>query len=214
MIEKWLDVEGPVIGFLDKVGQLILLGICWFLGCVPLITIGTSSTALYYAVIKSIRREQGDAIREFWKSYKANLKRGISVTVAAAILGGVLTVNLEILQRSQGQKSSFLAAASLIALFLLAATGVYICPILSRFTMKVTMAWKLAFVMALRYFLYTAIIIMGSGMLVGLQIYVFPIPTVVLIPGFWCYGTTFLIERALQHYMPSKRDNDNAWYYE
>jgi len=44
MIRRLLDVEGPVIGFLDKLGQLILVSVLWLLGCVPLVTIAAANS--------------------------------------------------------------------------------------------------------------------------------------------------------------------------
>lgn len=211
MIEKLLDVEGPFIGFLDKAGQLIVLSGLWILGCVPIITIGTSTAALYYAVIKSVRRGQGSAVKEFWKSYRANLSRGIPITVTAAALGVLLMMDLGILQ---GQEKSFLAGGALIGIVLLIFTCIYTGPILSRFHLRITEVWKLAFVMSLRFAHYSLLLLSGTAILIMLQIYVLPIPTALILPGVWCYLTTFLIEKALRRFMPEKEENDNTWYYE
>lgn len=42
--------------FLDIMGQIVAASILWAVCCLPVITIGPSSTALYYAVVKSVRR--------------------------------------------------------------------------------------------------------------------------------------------------------------
>lgn len=211
MIEEILNIEGPFMRFLDKVGQLIALSVLWILGCVPVITIGTSTTALYYAVVKSVHHGQGSAVQEFWRSYRANLGRGVAVTVTTLALGGLLTWNLNVLQQ---QVNPLLSGAAVIGLILLCFAAVYICPVLSRFTLHVIDAWKLAFVMSLRYLHITLAVGAGFLLLLALQIYVLPIPTIALTPACWCFGTTFLIEKALRRYMPPKNENDNAWYYE
>ncbi len=209
-----LSSEGPVIGFLDKIGHLIVLNVLWLIGCLPLVTIGTSSTALYYAVVKSIRHGQGQPVREFWKSYRANLKRGILSTLVAVVLGGLLALNLVILTNPELGGNKHLLIGSALLLALLVCMLMYIWPILSRFTMKVWNAWKLAFVMSLRFFHYTLILVIGTAALVILQIWILPFPTVFVVPALWCYVTTYLIEKALRRYMPEKQESDNAWYYE
>lgn len=211
MIKEILNTEGPLIGFLDKTGQLIGLSVLWLLGCVPLVTVGTSTAALYYAVIKSVRRGQGSAVKEFWKSYRANLARGIPITVTAAAAGFLLAMNLGILQ---GQEKSILSGGALICFALLTFACVYIGPVLSRFALKITEVWKLAFVMSLRFWHRTLLLLAGSAIAIALQVYVLPVPTVFLLPGVCCYLSTFLIEKALRRYMPEKEENDNAWYYE
>ena len=42
-------------------------------------------------------------------------------------------------------------------------------------------------------------------------------PTVallLLLPGGWCYVSTFLVEPILKKYMPPKQEGDDSWYYE
>ena len=212
MIRDALNVESPLMGFLNKTGQLIALSCLWLLGCLPIVTIGTSTTALYYAVIKSVRREQGSAIQEFWRSYKANLPRGIAVTLSAGILAAVLLVNLKVLIASDG--SIPLRWASALGLLVLACAGIYICPVLSRFTMKTFSAWKLAFAMSFRFFHFTLAIALGAAAVGALLFYILPIPTAAILPGLCCLAATYPMEKALRAFMPPKEENDNAWYYE
>ena len=44
---------------LSALTDVILAGLMWFVCSVPIITIGASSTALYYVTVKSIRHERG-----------------------------------------------------------------------------------------------------------------------------------------------------------
>lgn len=212
-MEETIITEKPLISLLDKVGQLILLSICWIIGSLPVITLGTSTTALYYAVMKSIRRERGQALGEFWKSYRANLGRGILATVPMLLLTGLLCLNLWTLYQAE-QRDGTLLLGNVLCLALLCLIWVYICPVLSRFSVGVPDTWKLAFVMALRFLPFSLLMAAGTAVLVVLQVWILPIPTALLIPGCWCYVTTFMIERALRKYMPPRQENDDAWYYE
>lgn len=211
MIRKLLDVEGPLIGFLDKIGQLIVLNALWILGCLPVVTIGTSNAALYYAVAKSVRRGQGKAVQEFWRSYRENLVRGILVTLPWLLLGSLLAVYVSF---SQSQMRPALSGGALMGLAVLGSTWIYIGPVLSRFRVKYLEIWSLAFVMAVRFVLYTVAILAGTVMLALLLIFILPIPTVLLLPGMWCYLVSFPMEKLLRKYMPKKEENDNTWYYE
>ena len=44
---------------LTKIGELVILSIIWFITSLPVITIGASTTALYYATVKSLRMGRG-----------------------------------------------------------------------------------------------------------------------------------------------------------
>lgn len=50
---------------MGEVWNLIAVSVLWIVCSIPLITIGTSTSALYYAVVKSIRKGFGYPVREF-----------------------------------------------------------------------------------------------------------------------------------------------------
>ena len=58
--------------FLTKLFDVMYLSILWFVFSIPIITIGASTTAMYYATVKVIRRDRGYIFQEFWKSFKLN----------------------------------------------------------------------------------------------------------------------------------------------
>lgn len=213
MKDDLLHSEGPIFSILDKIGRMILLSIFWIVGSVPIVTAASSATALYYAIVKSVRREYGAAHKEFWKSYRANLRRGIPITVIGLLLAALLYGNIRILSAAE-QGNNLLLWGSIVLLALLGAMAVYICPILSRFSMKAFSACRLAFVMAIRFFPVTILLAGGTVLLVYLQIFLLPMPTALVLPSLWCLCTSFPMERILRKYMPPKEENDNSWYYQ
>lgn len=210
-MNEWFSTDGPIFTWLDRLGQMILLSLVWLVGCMPILTVATSTTALYYAVIKSVRRGRGDALKEFFHSYKANLRRGIPITAVVLLLGAVLYANAHI---TLAQGNGALPTANLVGLAILLLLTVYICPILSRFTMRVRDVWKLSFVMAIRFLPYTLLLAAGTAVVVTAQVFLLPMPTVLIIPSAWCLLTTYPVEKALRAYMPEKQPEDDAWYYE
>lgn len=211
MLKKWLDVEGPVMGFLEKTGQLIELSVLWLLGCLPVVTIGTSTEALYYAVMKAVRRGRGKAASEFWHRCREDLGRSILVWLPLLAVGALLGSDILILR---GQQRPLHMGAVIVLTVLLAALAVYVGPVLSRFSVKVTEVWKLAFVMAVRFWYWTAAILILAVLAGMLQFYVLPVPTAAILPGAGCLAATFPIEKALRCYMPPKEEGDDAWYYD
>ena len=210
MMERFLDVEGPAITFLNKTGQLICLSLLWLLCCVPAVTAPAATAALYYSVAKTVRFDTGNAVKGFFRSFRANLLRGMAAGLPPALLAAVLLLDLRIVAAGEGSRILLWAAA--LGLGVLAAAGCYICPILSRFTMKVTDVWKLSFVMAVRFLPLTALILLGAVLGALAQFFLLPIPTLAILPGGMCLAATWPVEKALRHYMPPKED-DNAWYY-
>lgn len=210
MMDRLWDVEGPVISFLNKTGQLIGLSVLWLVCSVPLVTIPAATTALYYAVAKTVRHDAGSAGKEFFRSLRANLLRGMVVGLPPAALAALLLLNLRLLGAGEG--SNAFGWAAVLGLILLAASGCYICPILSRFTMKAADVWKLAFVMSLRFWHCTLVLLLGTALGALAQFFLLPIPALAVMPGAMCLAATWPVEKALRHYMPPKEENSSAWY--
>ena len=54
--------------------DIMYIGILWLLCCLPVITIGASSTAMYYTMVKSVRHGRGHVSREFFGAFRRNFK--------------------------------------------------------------------------------------------------------------------------------------------
>lgn len=83
--EERPDPEGlglnGFMNFLNKTAQLFYINICWLIACIPVITIGPASIAMYTAIQKSLIDDRGYAISGFWQEFKANFKSGVKVWI-------------------------------------------------------------------------------------------------------------------------------------
>ncbi len=204
MMKKIFDMDGPVMGFLDGAGQLIVLSLLWILGCLPVITICTSNAALYHAVMRSVRQGEGSAVREFFTSYQENLFRGIALTL---LLVG-LPVGLEavsIFVMNSVVPYGVIFVCMILDFFVL----VYAGPVLSRSHRGIGDILKLSFAMSLQYAHYTFLFLVGSAVLLVLTWQVLPMAMALIIPGLWTFGVTFLMERVLGKYLPPDTDRDD-----
>ncbi len=212
--KKILGSEGELIFILTKAGQVVILNLLWLVSCIPLFTIGTATTSLYYAMMKNIRRNRSYPTTEYFASFKRTFAGGSIFTLILAAWLFVL-YHLRVIALAQGGETGvFLSRTYLALAAVTAGIAAYLFPVLSRFTMKLSAMVKLAFVMAVRYLGFTVVIVGGTVLLAWLWFYYLPIPTILFLPGAWCYVCTFMIEKALRAYMPKPDGNEDAWYYE
>ena len=73
-MKNFFSSDNPVIGFLSDVVDLIILELVWFALCIPIFTIGASTSAFYYTVNKVIRKKKGILMQEFWRAFKEGFK--------------------------------------------------------------------------------------------------------------------------------------------
>ena len=48
---KLLDPDSPIMSFLARVADLVILNVLWLLCCLPVVTAGASTTAMYLSLI-------------------------------------------------------------------------------------------------------------------------------------------------------------------
>lgn len=129
---KFLDYDGPLMGFLGRVADLILLNVISLIFSLPIFTIGTALTATHYTALK-IRRGEGHVWSNFWKSFKENFKQSTIIWLILMLHFLLAVAALTILPSMKGMISSVMQvvvmAAVIFGLFLYA----WIFPIQSKF---------------------------------------------------------------------------------
>lgn len=92
------DIDGPVMSGVIKIFDCICLSVLWLLFSLPIITIGASSTALYTAVHRYLRRGEGHLLNTFLGAFRENFKRSTLVWLAAACVLAVLGTDAFVLR--------------------------------------------------------------------------------------------------------------------
>ena len=203
--------------FLNKTGNIILATLLWLVGCIPVVTIGTSTAALYYTVVKSVRKDVGYVHSEFWRGYKLNFKKGVAATVLLLVLGSVLGVEMWLVLENGVEVSRIWYTLSGLLILLLVLIVLYLFPVMSRFDMKLGKLCMLSFVMSIRFWYITLALLAGLAVVVFAQLYLLPIPMIFLTPGLWCFASSFLVEKAMKAYMPKPEESGDGeeiknWY--
>jgi len=211
------STDGIIYRFLNKTGNIILATILWLVGCIPVVTIGTSTAALYYTMVKSVRKEVGYVHSEFWRGYKLNFKKGVAATVLLLALGAVLGLEMRMVLENSVEVSRIWYSLSGLLILLMVLVALYLFPVMSRFDMKLGRLCMLAFVISIRYWYITAVLIAGLAVVVLAQLYLLPVPLILLTPGLWCYVSSFLVEKAMKPYMPRPQTQEGEeqaenWY--
>lgn len=88
-----LDPELPFWRWVCNVPHMIALSVIWLVTSLPVVTFVPATVALYDAVIKNMRPEVKGMYRRYFRTFKAELKRGIPMSllwaaIAALFLAG------------------------------------------------------------------------------------------------------------------------------
>ncbi len=162
--------DGPLAQFLSKVFDLLLLNVLWFVGCIPIVTLGASTTALYSVLMKLVKNEEYTVLTPFLKSFKENFKQAtiIWLMLLAAIL--VLGANL-FLCFFGALDGSFVKVIVLVIAMLLAVPVVfillYVFPLQAGFYNPVKQTVQNALIIALSNLPKTLLMVLLDVAIIG-----------------------------------------------
>ena len=116
-----LSLDSPFITAGMKATNLLILNFYWFVGCLPVVTIGASTIAAFTVTMKMAEdREEVSMTRQFWDAYRKNIKHGILLTLILAAACYSIWIDLQMFNKIQGNPILFLILAiALIVLVLL-----------------------------------------------------------------------------------------------
>ena len=104
-------------------GGFFLLSCLWYLCCLPVVTAGAATTALYYVTLKMARGQEGQLIPAFFHSFKQNLKQATALWVGYLAVGILLVLDLVICLQTS---SVFAGAMFFTSVVLLACWALFI----------------------------------------------------------------------------------------
>lgn len=195
---------GTFYSFISKVADLTILGLLWLLTSLPVITIGASSTALYYAAVKSLRFGEGKPVQEYFRAFRQNLLQGcIGSAIYLLLMGALIMVYL---MRQDGEYLFLLIAGSAMLL----SSALYYFPILSRFTLNAYQCFQVSLFMIFRYFFKT-LLMLGVLALCGFAVALLPF-LLPLLAGCYVFYSSILLEGIFQEYMNTDDKSKDLWY--
>lgn len=153
-MRDFFSYDGPVMTFLSKVADLMLLNVLTLICCLPIVTIGASLTAAHYTALKLCRHE-GYIRKNFWKSFKENFKQSTIVWIILLIYIVIAVLSLAILSSANTDEAMVMQGAIFAALILSVLFILWFFPVQSKFVNKVSRNVKLAFILTFRHIFRT-----------------------------------------------------------
>ena len=75
MLRGLFSLDNPVMRFLSRVADVMILNLLFLVCSIPIITIGASLSALYYCLFKIKEEEEGYLLKKFFHSFRQNFKQ-------------------------------------------------------------------------------------------------------------------------------------------
>ena len=161
-MNKVFNFEGPVFTFLSRLADLFWLNLLYILCCIPVVTAGAATTALFYVTLKMAKDEEGYITKSYFKSFKENFVQATLIWLVFLVVMVVMFMDFRIANggsMAEVLKSSTVSDVVIVAVgvmtIVLLMTLVYVFPLLAQFDNTVMNTIKNAFLISIRHLPYT-----------------------------------------------------------
>ncbi|CAM5405805.1 YesL family protein [Niallia circulans] len=197
-------MNGIYMRRLTKVANLLYLSILWIVFSLPIITIGASTAALYYAAHHAIREEEGYIFQQFWKAMKSSFKQATITWVFFVAAISVFYYNSLFLgAQTNGSVVSIIGQTIFLLLIpLVCCCFIYAISYIARFQSPLKIVWKNAAILAISH-LPKSLFLLILLVFFIVSIWLLPI-LVVIIPAFFSYIISRYMETIFSSYLKEK----------
>ena len=163
----FFNPDGSVMKALSRIADLAILNILWLLCCVPVVTAGAATTALFSLCLKMTKNKEGYLIRSYVKAFKENFKTSTIIWLIAFVILLILGVDFRIMCYWEHYLRYPMLVLIIFALLLVVFVLLYVFALISKFENTLLEHIKNAFFMSIRHFPATVLLVA----ILGLQIY-------------------------------------------
>lgn len=159
------NMDNAFFRFMGKLFDVVALNLVFIIVCIPIVTIGPAVSALYYASVKSIRRDRSYPIKEFFKAFKRDFKQSFIVGLILVLAAVIIYVDIRFVVDYIKNDFTAMRYVYLVIGLVISFISVYIFPLISRFSLKISGLFRLSFYLAIRHLLTTivSIILLFGG---------------------------------------------------
>lgn len=214
------SIDGPLWRALNLIADVIILHFLWLVCSLPLVTIGASTTALYYAMMKRIRTNEGHVTSNFWQSFKSNFRQATILWLIVTVVSAVMWLDFNFCFTWGGTAGHIMLAGCALLLVPCWITLLYLFPVLSKFEGSNYTVFKNALLMSVRHLPMTLLLTVIWGM-VWLMLAIFPPFTGLMLisgAGLLAWVTSHIYIQVFRTYLPDeleedRRRTDNTWLH-
>ena len=198
-------MDSPFARFMNRLVDIVVIGIITLVCCIPVVTVGASFAALYDATYRGFRKGDKHPWQRFAYSFRQNWKAGLVPTLVLAGGGLLLWGGIQIWNHAVwGNVSWAVFAGFAFAAVVIVGIGSILFPQLSRFENPTLVLLANTFRLGMANLPLTV----GLGMLntAGIYLcvrYIFPL---FFLPALLALISTLFIEPMFRPYMPEETE--------
>ena len=196
--------DNKVMGIFARVMDAVILGVLWLACSLPVVTIGASSAAFYYAYNKCVRQDRGYAWKNFFSSFRSNFKQAtrLWVTLLGILLFTVVDYMILNAYAEVLLLAKVLMGCMMTVFVYLTVWGLYVFAYIARFEVETKIAGKMAARLVLENPAWSVLLALVFAALIWISFRVSFVG--ILAPTLYMAAANGILERVFRKYMTAQ----------
>lgn len=136
---------------MGRIFDVFVLNVLWLLCCLPVFTIGPSTTAFFYAMINLVRGEDHSVSQDFFHSFRQNFKQALLLGIPLTAIGAFLALDISMSYHAGTGIYTFFMVFFGVIFLIWAFVTLYAFPLLAKFDKKNTEILVWAFTLSIKH---------------------------------------------------------------
>lgn len=148
---KLFNPDSRIMIFLSRVADLVILNVLWLVCCIPVVTIGASTTAMYHVIRHWQKDSVSSVVRDFFQSFKDDFKQATPVYLILLIPTVAVVMNAMLIFNPDNSAAvpTYLIAIWFVSALILLFICSFVYPLMAFFGDTVLKTLRNAMVLAL-----------------------------------------------------------------
>ena len=179
--------DNIVFQMLGKLVDCVWVSILWVICCIPVFTIGASTTAAMSVALKLADDEEGYITKSYFEAYKANFKQGVPMGLIFLVAWYAVYLDFQLFGAVKNNPV-ILLIIGMVSVFLVIIAMIYAFPLLARYENTVVRTIQNSMDISRKYFGKTLILVI----LVAAEVLIFQYNSTMIFLGI-LFGPGFII---------------------
>lgn len=207
MWNKVFNAKNPFWMSMGTVFDLFVMNLVWLISCIPIVTIGPATCALFYALIERVQEHGSYITYDYRRSFKRNFKQAMKLGVGFTLVICFLLLDMYLCYHAGRGIFSFFLFFFAALLFFVVITALYAFPLLAKFerSNKEILIW--AFTLSIKNFPLTLAMVIAVTILMWL---IHIIPALIFISfGMSAQFIATIMATIFRPFYPKVEEDDN-----
>ena len=199
---KIFSYDSPVWKFMGRLIDFAYLTLLWVVTSLPVITIGASTTTVYYITLKMVEDQEEYLTRMYFRNFIRFFKEATAVWLMVLAAGAVLAGDFYICVQIKSPAAAALLSAFAVIALVYVITVLYLFPVVARINQSPAGYIKAAFFLAIRYFGWTVLMLVIFLCIAAIGVFGFW-PLLLLSIGLTAYLQSLILRQIFLQFLSS-----------